>query len=340
MNIDRIRKIISARYQITGQLPITEQLPSNVIRAEWVCKQRPLGVYYFDCSNKVAESDFNLSKYQDNLLSKDYYTHHGSIRWNFYLYFICENKAYSRLFASNKIRDIEIDRTYARKFVVTEDELEKHIVRSMSWDDAEKELPQDISTIWIDKLRENDLDGIYDKNQPYRKVVNRYISGTPIKEDHSNDRIKLRPKKESALKSIDSLKLKNYRHFETEEVFKFGSCNLIYGANGSGKTSLLEAIEGWVCGKTNRNLKQEVLLNTVGIKFDGAKGFVWNMPGGTKLYQDRDLSWYGNHSKYGNNLYSSFNRFNFYDTDAAVSLVKNTTDKSLDIASIFSSLVV
>jgi len=51
---------------------------------------------------------------------------------------------------------------------------------------------------------------------------------------------------------FERLNLKNFRCYDDSQIGPFQKFNLIYGRNGSGKTSLLEALEIALTGRTSR----------------------------------------------------------------------------------------
>ncbi len=130
-------------------------------------------------------------------------------------------------------------------------------------------------------------------------------------------------------KAIESIQSKD---------FTFGTCNLIEGSNGSGKTSLLEAIELWTCGTNFRDQLQSD-NGRIGLAFEDGKGIEWNSTKGTQLYRQRDWQWYGNHYAKGNKLCLGFNRFNFYNTDAAVRLEETEKGDEKSVLNALSDLV-
>ena len=79
---------------------------------------------------------------------------------------------------------------------------------------------------------------------------------------------------------IESLSLRQFRNYESQEVAFDPVCNVIYGENAQGKTNLLEAIVCLSCGKSPRTRSDKEL-----IRF-GADGFV--IEGGIHA-RDRDF---------------------------------------------------
>lgn len=322
MDVQRVHSLLASRYQGVAETR------SRIFKANYSHKQKLVGVYYFDCSKEVMNSDFNLSQYQDELLSEEYYKHPGSIQWNFYLYFVCDDDDYSRLLKTGKANEIEVNRIYAKKFVSSAKQLEEELLRrSRHWQHPSSELPGDISIRWIERLQQEGLDEIIVRDVPRVQVVRRFLEsepkvGTPKIKNGATVIT-------DSLTHIKSIELDNYRPYPEEKAFNFSVANLIEGANGSGKTSLLEAIELWVCGQTFRNPKAGDEDTRIRVKFSGHSPFIWNRSGDNSFYRKRDLAWYGNAYAKGNRLSQGFNRFNFYDSDAAFSLINNSDSKSI-----------
>jgi len=316
-----------------------KEFKPSVFRACYTHNQRVVGIYFFDCSKKLFEPGFDLDEYQDQLLSEDYYGHPGAVQWNFYLYFVCDKDGYDSLIRSSRASKIGSNKEYARKYLITEELLERELSLLPTLSRKAIETPtEDISVRWIEKLKKHGLDGAFMPNVSRVQVVDRYIQGNPILEDLGREADQ-KTAEELIPSSIRCLKLKvnGYRPYPQQRDFEFGLSNLVEGINGSGKTSLLEAIELWMCGRTLRNYRQIEDFGTVGIQFVGSEGFEWNEPVADEIYRKRDLLWYGNHYAKGNRLCFGFNRFNFYNSDAAMSLANEADHKTVNDA--LSSLI-
>lgn len=311
MNVEHIKDVIAHSY---GEITAYGKQLFKVTRKH---NNRPLGVYFFDCTNHLAKTDFDLDAYQESLLTQEFYQQRASLQWNIYLYFLCEESAYSDLLESGRISEIESNREYARKYVITEDRLETELVpQKEPAAEGKKGVPTDVSVQWIERLRKRDLDGAFIKDAKYTQVVERYLEGNPLKEEIENTE-DTSSTALTTLSFIKRLELKHYRPYPTEPVSQFGESNLIRGVNGSGKTSLLEAIELWICGKTYRNPDEGTSLTRIGVQFIGNGDLEWNDIRNNALFRERDLRWYGNYYPIGNRLHLGFNRLNFYDSDAA-----------------------
>ena len=211
---------------------------------------------------------------------------------------------------------IEDDRNYARKFVISENELYSIISPKpvAQQDDISKE---NILSIWTDILTKSGLDNVIFNEDTLPDRL-RFIEESWSEQNISLKKTRRKPHAKTP-PFISTLKLDRFREFPVQHVFEFGKVNLIYGPNASGKTSLLEAIELFYCGRNKRNPKSpssyEISLTYV----DGIneKADCWR---DLQLFRDRNLIWYGQSEIKTTNLYQSFARYNFLDTDAAVSL--------------------
>ncbi|WP_243147111.1 AAA family ATPase [Scytonema sp. UIC 10036] len=59
---------------------------------------------------------------------------------------------------------------------------------------------------------------------------------------------------------LKTVKIENFRGFQSFELQQLGRVNLLVGQNNSGKTSILEAIQ-LLCSRNNLTLLTEVMIN-------------------------------------------------------------------------------
>ncbi len=303
MDIERIKTTLNDNFA-----DITE--PSDeIFRATKKHQEGVYQVHYFDLSQELFNKDFDFDRYQRQLLVKDFYSVEGALQWNFYLHFLVDDKnANNPNFSSVKSK-IEADRRLARKSVSTYVEFEKSF---RSTKDSREHTPIDIVDRWKDSLS-NELIDVLDEKIAMTSVVSSFIDGEQGKK--AAPRIARTDVEDFPL--IGKLTLKQYRSFPSQRTFDFGRVNLISGPNAVGKTSLLEAFELMVCGKTMRNSKIEedfkfniTPFGTIDSKEISRESDV--------EYRSRDYFWYGRNYSRGNELINSFSRFNFFDADAAV----------------------
>lgn len=280
-------------------------------------------VCYLDFSTELPATHELLLSYQDRLIGQRYFEGPKSLQWNTYLYFIT-SAAYLASPSGQQVKVlIEQDRTYARKLVLAEEEVET-LFNPLGPDAVTTAAPTaDVLSLWTNKLIQAGL---------YEAVFDFGDNQTPARLNHiefavppTEDRLAVpKPGKVApAAQFLRSLRLENYRPHPTQKNFDFGKVNLIVGANGSGKTSLLEAIELFYCGTHNREDDKPAAYNLSATWANGHPVSA-NHKRKPQEFRDHNLAWYGQHEVKTNNLYQSFGRFNFLNTDAAISLATST----------------
>jgi recombinational DNA repair ATPase RecF len=327
MNIAQVNELIEKNFSNL------KTVGKNIVRAEKQYSNKPIGIYYFDYSESFLKDGFDIKEYQDLLLSEDYYCNQGALQWNYYLYFVCDKE---RLKLLDKVlkEEIECNRIYSRKYVRTTEELDEELLnKTVESQKFTSKIQEDVSIKWIEKLRENDLDGIFvkkgkEKYYDYKEVFERFMDDKPIKEKINSEKKKAKPTDYPKLTEISNLKIEKFRKYPSQRDFSFSKANLIKGVNATGKTSLLEAIEKWICSRSNNRLFK------VGIKFTDNNGYRYIHQNSNEGFRNCDLEWYNRHYKTGNLLDEGFRRFNFYDSDAAYKIVSAKSSIGLILSSL------
>lgn len=322
LSISKLRERVAARF------PDVEQVDDSIIRFTRKAGEAPFAVYYFDVAEDLPRTQEMLTKYQDRVVGSNYFEGAKSLQWSNYLYFVTSA---DRL-ASSQVRQakdlIERDRSYARKFVISEDELDFVLVPPTVVS-ADATPRTNVLSVWIDYLVKAGLDRAILSNDdlPTRLALIESSSSKP-------SAVKQTPQRRTEVKAVPfirSLQLKEFREFPLLRNFRFGAVNLIFGANGTGKTSLLEAIELFYCGRNNRNPGLPLRYELIAVLADDRTEKATNNRG-LQLFRDRNLAWYGQAEVKTSNLYQSFAQFNFLDTDAAVSLSESTSHMEEDLS--------
>jgi len=227
--------------------PIEED---SILQAE----SSPFGVTqaicFVDFSRRITDSDFNIEEYQERFLSRAFYSRNDASRWNLYLLLLCDRHSYKKLLATGKALEIERNELYGRKFVLPDEQLEEllnYVVGPAEVFDSPR--PTSSISIWRDKLTVLGLPP-FPESSPASKIVGDYIDGkpTPGTAKPLEKRSPIPPPQ-----PIDQIAIRDFRPCLDDSEYQFGMVNLIVGENGVGKTSLLEAIEYWVCGRTRRS---------------------------------------------------------------------------------------
>ncbi|SFH57952.1 DNA repair exonuclease SbcCD ATPase subunit [Pseudobutyrivibrio sp. OR37] len=182
-----------------------------------------------------------------------------------------------------------------------------------------------------------------------KRNVENYLSGDRFDSHYliDEDYKKMSVSKVPLIKWVKSLSSSDFREFCFDGMkMDFGQINLFYGANGSGKTSVLEAIEFALTGEIRRikdfNKKMDVLRHVPTV-------YVYNREAGVERFTPRDSAknskeiervWYGVPS--GRNkttLNQNFGRFNAFDSEAAYKFIHESDNTDSSFAVMFGNLL-
>jgi len=307
-------KIIADANRIFSDL---NQVSDNLYKGELRIEQKSAGVFFIDLHGNLKADTFK--DFQEEVLADEYYNQDKQLQWNIYFLLIMD-------MVESKDKDfIENDQKYARKYVFTETEF----VEFFKVNGNKANIQSDIVTIWKNKLDKVDLQEVYG-NETYIDGVNRFLSNTTLKPKPNNASVGTTDA--TRINFINQVMLAPepaFRPYPIIRQFEFGKVNLIKGVNGVGKTSTLEAIELIACGKTYRNHGNKENDGCVKAVINGNfTAMETCTPTNNAKYKSRDLLWYQNGNTRSNELYRSFNRFNFFDSDAANNFSQsNSEDK-------------
>lgn len=280
--------------------------------------------------------EWNSAKdYCNNKIEMSFFEENNNLRWNHYLHiFILDEEDISSF-----KEKIESDTYYCRKQVVDPKNAKNYI---SGFDNKRKVFSsdlvlKDISSIWEDALISGGLNFLIEKDA-IQTIVNN------IKEDGLKKTISSSKKidiVENVLPSrLHSIDLGCYSKWPSEKNFNFGRVNLIFGSNGVGKTSLLEAIELLICSSNKRssrfsNSEKVVIRGNFGSKyyiFDSGKD------GNIDQAKRRNLKWYNKSDRYRSSLTESFSKYNFFSTDAAAFFAVDQKDEK-DFINLLTKLI-
>lgn len=126
MNIEKNLSLIQNRFRDL------KPVGTDVFRAERKSNGFTIGVFYFDFGQPLRKSTFKLNEYLQQVIATDFYQHEGSLQWNYYLYFILDDRLFSRLWKDGTAATIEADRVFARKFVKSEELFDKELTEPLA----------------------------------------------------------------------------------------------------------------------------------------------------------------------------------------------------------------
>lgn len=327
MNRDSTVRILRSRFDNV------DEPTADVVRAEKRRDGKPMSVHYFDFSEALAKEDFDLHNYLQRSFASEFYKTEGSLQWNYYLYFVVDKPTYDKIFESPLIRQIESDRTFARKFVREQAELNKELDSPFAETLKVGKLSQDIASLWTEELKDAGLGKVADPAAEYTKAIRDYLDGTT----EVVKRAVALPDTVANGEFIQNIRWSQFREYPKPGDFEFGTVNLIRGVNGAGKTSLLEAIELCICGAIRRQNSKAPSGARLEVRYRGAQSAERCPSSSLQIYRSRDQSWYGGYSRTGNNLCSNFGRFNFFDSDAAFQL--SSSDEAGEIQKAINTLL-
>ena len=292
---------------------------NDLFRGELKISGKQAGIYYMDLSGDVSVETFN--EYQEKLLADEYYNHPGNLQWNLYLLLLQDT------INPETKEKIEGNDKYARKYVFTESQFEDFFRLEKS----DAVVSSNIVLQWKEELKKVDLQEVYSKAK-YTEAVERFINNQSKKITISESASDVTDN--TKINFINQITLKNtYRDYPKDpRVFRFGKVNLIKGINGVGKTCLLESVEMVACGRTYRNSDKKEPDNCIEAVINNSRQTENCTPSDNTKYRLRDAYWYSNNYAKDNYIYTSFNRFNFFNTDAANDLAKSNSEDEVKLA--------
>jgi len=313
----------SAREKLRQKFTDVSEVAAGVLRGIRRSGNRDVATYVFDLNNHLPDTFGSLSNYLDEVMGPAYFDKNASpdLRWNSYLYFVIDRGVEGSPTFKDAKRNLEVDRSYARKFVVFDDELDRVLDELDSVAIVDKTIfATDVVQAWSDGLSVIGLEDVLDRDRPVADII-RSISLGAVKQS-------LRTKKTTGVESsqtlvashLANLDLSIFRPYPKQRSFEsFGKANLLFGSNGVGKTSLLEGIEFLYCGANRRSAAsastavQGHLVSGEFIKTSGQQPL--------SDFKTRQRLWYGgDDNSRQNKLPNQFARFNFLNTDAAAEL--------------------
>ncbi|OAJ52500.1 hypothetical protein A6V36_13920 [Paraburkholderia ginsengiterrae] len=322
-SIDSVREVISQHFQHV------EDLGNGVMRGELRYGDKPYAVAYVDLSDTVVERSQDLTGFQENLLGAGFFSPDSDLRWNSYLYFLAGRKSVtSDQFGKAKAR-IEADRHFARKFVLEADDLVLRLQEPAANESSGPAQVVDVGVTWAGLLAEASLGSLIEQSAR-KTALDQIANGGAFKAEA------VPPASKTALKAdplanglLRNLKVGSFRRVNQGKSFAFGDVNLIVGANGTGKTSLLEAIEALYCGRVRRD-PDAPFADIVGtLENDQGTREAVKAPATAPVLKARNTLWYGRADYQSNAISQGFSRFNFLDTDAAFRLSSDANHEDI-----------
>lgn len=325
----------SFREKVVALLGDVRNIDDMVVRGERYHEGKCYAIAYVDLADNVVGRAGELYDFQERILGDDFFGSPGDLRWNKYLYIVAGPKSRSDEGFEKAKATIESNKEYARKRVVSEEELEALLGTTQHF--IPNNAGKDFNVVgeWEKRLAAADLDELLDR--PTRKDVVERIGTRSAKRIPVADRTLTLNPSDALLsqKWLASISIDRFRPVHDGKSYKFGQVNLIVGANGTGKTSLLEAVEYFYCGH-NRRQGNAITPIISGSLVGDTEPLLASADIGR--IRARCFSWYNRDERLAKSILSAFTRYNFLDTDAAFRI--STELESSEIPSDLSRLLV
>lgn len=321
-----MQKFPSMYEKITKRWGQVTQLEEEVLVAELTHNQKCYSVVFIDFFDDVVGRAEDLISFQDRMLGDKFFSSQGDLRWNKYLYFLAGHNSLNHPGYLKAKTLIESDKDYARKRVVTEAELETllNVSEQFNLNDSVDSL--NIVAEWERRLSNADLDELL--NRPSRKeVIYKIGNGTARRAQDSYIKSVSNPSDSLLTEQwLSSISIDRFRPVHDGKSYNFGQVNLIVGPNGTGKTSLLEAIEFFYCG-ANRRPGSKFAPN-ISARIAGNPDLIKATTQANQI-KARCLNWYNRDEHLSRAILDPFTRYNFLDTDAAFRLSTELTPSEI-----------
>jgi chromosome segregation protein len=313
----------AARESLTRLLVGLHDVDDSVVRGEKKLGEKTYAVAYVDFADDVVERSLHLRDFQERILADDFFDTPGDLRWNKYLYFVAgPNSKANPQFAVAKAA-IEADKDYARKRVISQDDLESLLGGPKLFQVAEHGSTYDVLEDWRQRLSAGGLELLLDAPTPRTTAVEKIAQSAAGGTSRAKQRVKELSAADTPLATskLLSLNIASFRPIHNGKSFDFGDVTLLVGANGSGKTSLLEAVEYFYCGNNRRSAAVgPVRLTAKLLPHAGGSTVELSSTGDGPRIKARNLAWYNRKEHNVSDIVDSFSLYNFLDTDAAYRL--------------------
>lgn len=295
----------------------------NVISHNFVVKYNKLLQGKLIDSNNLEESFYAFEK---EYFSKYFFREDTDLKWNYYLIIIVSEEES----VDPEICQLEDDDRFLRKLVMTPDEFRIYLdPRKRNENNSGKSINgMDLYAQWQRELSAVNLEGILFVPYESRRVRDYLENGTPIR-GQGRPIVNWEVSDEADLKytiqKLNSVSIKDFRNhcLVTGLQIPLSKVNLIYGHNGTGKSSICSAIELAVTGD----------IADTGNEIGAAAADITNrdndceqLSSGMSNKDKKALAklWYGTTVNARNgNLNRNFHTFNYLGLEAAGKYMQN-----------------
>ena len=257
----------------------------------------------------------NRKQLMSDVIEQEYYKLDNDLRWNLYLICVINDQDYLIIDPYEK-QGFENNILYTRNYLISDSSIEKRIPIGKVLMGSNKFTIQYPIDEWQSQLGEYSFCMAPFSEEALTEDINkqkkRFFDNSP-----SRQKIK-------EIRYLDSIFLpQNFRsHFYKKDIeFPCLKFNLLFGANGSGKTSVLSAIELATTGKVfkpSKFLSDSTEQSNVVLKvIKQGNPIELKKPQNRMEIKSREAEWYNSYNKVDRDsqLNSLFHRFNYFSSD-------------------------
>ena len=300
----------------------------DVVIANYTFQNKVLSKYIFIYLNYPQYKKYIIDKelykkiIEEKCLEPVFFELEGDLSWNLYFVCVLPSGEYEKI-ASEELVEFERNEKYARKLVINEMHFNNLIpVGKVITGDSTKEIVDPIDD-WYKELNENGMTFCLDTYSKYK--IDDFLKGKDAESENNYD-LTLISNEENKIHSLYKIKrliiTEQFRPhcFGLNAELDFGDVNLLSGANGSGKTSILEAIELVMTGQIRKNNTGEIdndiycndLKSDITLQMEGNETVY--IPNDIRERKSRESRFYQNRqgTRQKEKLNKAFHQYNYY----------------------------
>ncbi|WP_129724461.1 LuxR C-terminal-related transcriptional regulator [Xylanivirga thermophila] len=318
--------IIDSGLEYENNYSLNEEC--DVVIANYAYEKKLVSKYIFIYLNYSQYKKYIVDKEQykksieERYLEPIFFDLVGDLSWNLYLVCVLPSEDYRKI-SSEELVEFEKNEKYARKLVISELYFSKLIpVGKVIIEDSIREIIDPIDE-WYKELNKNGMVFCFDAYSKY-KIID-FLEDKNVENGNSLD-LTLNNNEENKTQTsckIEQLKMtEQFRPhcFGLNTELGFGDVNLLFGANGSGKTSILEAIELVMTGEIRKNNTGDIdndiyyndLKSEITLQMEGNE--IMHIPNNARERKLRESRFYQNRqgTRQKERLNKAFHQYNYY----------------------------
>lgn len=270
--------------------------------------------------------------YEEDLqeLEVIFYNEATSNRWNIQLIWACREGTD----LEDEIRnELESETRYAIRRVIAADELESFLRPLDAVNEELEKIESDFNRgSLIQSLLDANLDFLFDTESTNRdERLNLLIHDSPS--ESAEQDVKMEDPYDGFIKKIELGQPEGERSFRPPAKCReliAEPFTLLYGPNGSGKTSLLDGATLGMVGQIQRGEHRSHFYDNLNVTLEDGDGDVVKLSNDPADVSDRIADWFGFRPQGKEHRHIEFYRVNYHEAGATTRLIASDTDQNLE----------